>query len=620
MNEHNLRPGDVVGLVKLETDAHTLGISVIQQLLEDCGIKAVIGDEAISRAVSNLERQQFADELQYWLTSSRVTHLGFSCRLDPDLAVSSFSRLHKVLENHQLLAGQRHGCLSAIFFAGLPQACDAVRRNFGQRVSVFSGDESSIEALTRMGVHRDLIPLKIHENAAYDELRLSFGRELIRREQHTRIAAPGRPDYAESGTARDGLTARLRFARLNGRLPLMRAHAGPFLPKQRDAVRLMIQWMEDLSKTGFLDIISIGSSQLTQSRFGENWGGEPNGGGVPINRPEDFMAIATAARPMLVRAYSGTKDVPAYAEMLERTINIAWHALSLWWFCQLDGRGPLSLRENLEQHVAALNVAANTNKPVENNTAHHFAFRGADDVSSIVTAYLAARMSKKQGVRTYVLQNMLNVPRSTAGVQELAKSRVLLALVRKLQDSTFRVIYQPRAGLDYFSPDLEKAKAQLAASTALMYDVEPDRESSPEIIHVVSYSEAVRIADPSTIDDSVRITAAALKHYPEFRCEAGIDAIVSGEDVTRRTQQLWTQATALINAIESSIPDTYSPGGLYRILKDGFIAMPQLWGRRDEFERATRWKTRLINGGVKIVDDDGLPITLEERLALTSRS
>jgi hypothetical protein len=40
-----------------------------------------------------------------------------------------------------------------------------------------------------------------------------------------------------------------------------------------------------------------------------------------------------------------------------------------------------------------------------------------------------------------------------------------------------------------------KAKAQLAAVTAMMDDIEPQDEGSPQIIHVVSYSEAFRLAD-----------------------------------------------------------------------------------------------------------------------------
>ena len=104
------------------------------------------------------------------------------------------------------------------------------------------------------------------------------------------------------------------------------------------------------------------------------------------------------------------------------------------------------------------------------------------------------------------MQNMLNTPKYTIGLQDLAKGRTMLRLVRELEDENFSVHLQLRAGLDYFSPDLEKAKIQLACVTALMDDIEPDNENSPEIIHVVSYCEAVRLATPPVIVESIKIT------------------------------------------------------------------------------------------------------------------
>ena len=46
--------------------------------------------------------------------------------------------------------------------------------------------------------------------------------------------------------------------------------------------------------------------------------------------------------------------------------------------------------------------------------------------------------------------------RSTWGIQDIAKSRIVLKLVKELEDKDFRVIFQTRAGLDYFKPDIEK--------------------------------------------------------------------------------------------------------------------------------------------------------------------
>ena len=114
---------------------------------------------------------------------------------------------------------------------------------------------------------------------------------------------------------------------------------------------------------------------------------------------------------MLLRTYSGTKNVPELARIHEESINIAWHALSFWWFNQLDGRGPNSVKQNLEEHIETLKYIAETNKPFEPNIPHHFAFRGSDDLTYVLSAVLAARTAKKYGIRTFVLQVMLNTPR-----------------------------------------------------------------------------------------------------------------------------------------------------------------------------------------------------------------
>jgi len=126
-------------------------------------------------------------------------------------------------------------------------------------------------------------------------------------------------------------------------------------------------------------------------------------------------------------------------------------------------------------------------------------------VTYVVSGYIAARAAKAAGIRTLIVQNMMNTPRSTWAVQDLAKSRALLRLVRSLEGPGFTVILETRAGLDYLSADPLKAKGQLAAVTALMDDVEPHEAGSPGIIHVVSWTEAMCFADPAVIAESVQI-------------------------------------------------------------------------------------------------------------------
>jgi len=316
---------------------------------------------------------------------------------------------------------------------------------------------------------------------------------------------------------------------------------------------------------------------------------------------------------MLVRTYAGTHNVPELARIHEDSLNIAWHALSLWWFCLLDGRGPNTLDENIRQHIEALRYIATTGKPFEPNVPHHFAFRGADDVTCIASVALAAKLAKQMGIRHLVLQNMLNTPRWTWGIQDLAKARATLKIVRQLEDKYFSVTLQPRGGLDYFSHDLEKAKAQLAAVTALMDDIEPDDPTSPPMIHVVSYSEASHLADPPVINESIRITRHALVEYRRQKKNGNVENMSHNQEVQQRADHLFAEAQTLIKAMESAISDLYSPEGFYRVFQEGFLPVPYLWECRREFEKAVRWRTKALDGGVSLVDEDDRVITAAMR-------
>ena len=50
-----------------------------------------------------------------------------------------------------------------------------------------------------------------------------------------------------------------------------------------------------------------------------------------------------------------------------------------------------------------------------------------------------------------------------------------------------------------------------------MDDIDPNNEMSPEIIHVVSYSEALFLATPDILNDSIRITRTALNEYRRLK-------------------------------------------------------------------------------------------------------
>jgi hypothetical protein len=607
---------DCFGLARAAPDAHTLGIASIEQILKDAGYRAVTADTATCEAFGTPESPRSQAAVERWLDRNRITVLGFSYRLDPASGAAFFSHWVHNLKAKGLLAAQG-GRIRGLFFAGLPEACKLVKERIPEVAGAFCGDETPSEALRALGIDPRTLPEEIAGGVSYDEDRLSFGKDVVAKGEYLSIQPVPRGGYAEFGTARDTLAARLGHRAGHGLLPVVRAHVGPYLPDRQEAVKQFLDYCRQLAGTGFLNVLSIGTSQLTQSDFGQDWGDKPNGGGVPLNSEEEFAAVWRASRPMLVRSYAGTRNIPQLARMYDRTINNAWHALSLWWFCRIDGRGPYSVKENLQQHIETLRYVASTGKPFEPNVPHHFAFRGADDVTHVVSAVLAARLAKSLGVRCLVLQNMLNTPKHTWGVQDLAKSRATLTLARELEDDRFKVIWQPRGGLDYFSHDLDKAKAQLAAVTALMDDVEPGDSGSPPLIHVVSYSEGSHLADPAVVDESIKITRHALAEYRRLRARGQVDDMSKHPEVKTRTHELLSEARAVLEAVEAAIPDLYTASGFYQTFARGFLPVPYLWHCREEFAQAVRWPTRVVRGSVKVVNQKGMPIPVGERIQQT---
>ena len=602
----------IFGLVKTKIDVHTLGLTTIANLLEDCGYKVYISDSHLSEAIETVQNENSFSLIKKWIEEHKITNLGFSYRLDPLAAQEYFIRLIKQLKAHKVFR-EDGGTLKQIFFAGLPEACKKIKDILGDKIIVFPGDESPIESLTKLGVPSYRISSELTASSEYDNIRWTFAKELISSKIYTDYPVRDHLGYPTAGTLKDNFIDRLEYAKKKQSLPLIRAHVGPYNSNRIEAIKEFLSWEKDLAKSKYLDILSIGSSQLTQSNFGENWEGLPNGGGVPINSELEYVMIREAASPMLVRTYAGTKDVPSLAKMYERALNISWHALSFWWFSEIDGRGNNTVLDNLKEHIETIKFISSTKKPLEPNVPHHFSFRGADDITYIISGFLAAKTAKRYGIKHLILQNMLNTPKHTIGVQDLAKGRVMLKLIRELEDSTFNVHLQTRAGLDYFSPDIDKAKVQLAAVTALMDDLEPDNLNSPEIIHVVSYSEAVHLATPPVIKDSIQITLAALDTYRRKKSLGVIPNIKYDRDLLERCTELEEEVRESINILERNISNLYTPEGLFLLFEKGFFPVPSMLDSENKYPMATKWKTRLKKGGVRVVDDFGNIIKTPER-------
>lgn len=602
------------GLIKTSTDAHTLGINYIAENLKACGYDVLIGNREIEKALDEISNEQNAEKIITWINEHRITTLSISYRLDPENGLNIVGRLVHNLKKHSLFHFQG-GCLKKICFAGLPKTCELIKKQFNGLIITFKGGETLSETLKIMGVPNEKIPTSIKEGNKYDEDLMKYGLSIVNKQKYLNYNTVNKYDYPEYGSDKDSVINRIKNSKKKGFGPIIRVHAGPYNSQlnRKESVEEFIQWCKTLADSKLLDVLSIGSSQLTQSHFGENWDGLNNGGGVPINSEVEYYQIYTAAKPMLVRTYSGTKNVREMAEMYEKIINISWHALSLWWFNKLDGRGPNGLLENLVEHFEALEYIAQTGKPFEPNVPHHFAFRGSDDLTYIISGYLAVKAAKLKGVRSVIVQNMLNTPKTTWAIKDLAKSRAMMKLIRSLESPNFNVYLQTRAGLDYFSPNLVKAKIQLAAVTALMDDIEPDNPNSPEIIHVVSYSEASYLATPNVIQESIKITNYTLQNYREMKRQ-GINLVAKYEDeILQREKILIEKAKKVIESIEKNVINPYSPKGFYEIFKSGYLVTPYLWGEESEkFPNAKKWNTKVVEGAIEVTDNNGRLITVEQ--------
>jgi len=607
---------DTIGLAKTYFDAHTLGVSAIKELLTECGFKVIVANKEVSKAVSNPRNIHNSIIIEKWIKDNNITALGFSYRLNVDDAVLIFQKLTNQLESKKMLV-KDGGKLKSIWFAGLPEACNKIKYLY-KDVIVFYGDESFTDSLKMLGIDPLKAPKGFKDESSYKNTLDSFSKEIIDKEDYLSILPVDRSGYINFGTANDGLIDRINHGRNNNLPPVIRAHAGPYIENRHESVKQFIEWSRLLAHSGYLDVLSIGTSQLTQSKFGENWDNLPNGGGVGVNSPEEYERIYEAAKPMLVRTYAGTKNLRKQAEIHEKTLNIAWHALSLWWFSKIDGRGELNLIDNLTEHFETIKYIAQIGKPYEANVAHQFAFRSSDDISYVVSVFLAAKAAKKLGIKHFILHIMLNDPKHTSAINDLAKARATLNMVKALEDSNFKVFLQTRVGLSYLSHNIDKAKKQLASITALMDDIEPFNNQSPDIIHVVSYSEGNDLATPEIIDDSIKITLHSLNKYREYREKGWIDNMDENQDVKKRMLHLISEAKIVVNAIESTIKDTYTPQGFYDIFKMGFLPVPQLMYCREEFPEAVKWNTKLRNGSVDTYLA-GKIISAKERMNLIIR-
>ena len=602
---------DNFGFIKTNNDAHTLGLTNIGNLIKDCGLRVYYFDKDL--VFDSFQKMKDLKLFNSWLEKNKITHLGFSYRLDPNDALIFFEKIYVFLKQNEHIR-ENGGLIKKLYFAGLPSSSRMIKSKFKSLVSTFDGSETQFESLLKIGIDKKKIPDSIKKQDNYTICLRNISEKFINNKEYLYNSYPKILNYKQMGRKNDNVMIRLRNAIKSNSLPLIRAHVGSYNNNYEYAIKETLEWLNDLADSSILDIASIATSQLTQSHFQKNWNGLPNGGGIPLNSIDDLNLIYKSSRPMLLRAYSSTDEVLKNGKLFDKQLNMAWHALSFWWFNTLDGRGPNSLEKSLFNHFELLEWLANNNRIFEPNVPHHFAFRGSDDFTFILSGFLAAKAAKIRGVKVLILQSMLNTPKTTPGITDIIKNRTLYKLVKSLECDNFRILFQPRAGLDFFSPDINLSKIQLGQSTMLMDDIVHETNQSPEIIHVVSYSEGRFIASSKEIIESIKITKGILFEYRKLK-QAGFNPDgIDRDEIDFVVDQKIIIFNKIIKFLEDEVSDLYSPKGFYEIFKAGVLPVPYLWKERLDFENAVNYNVKLMNGSYQFVDMKSKPIDPFDRV------
>lgn len=388
--------------------------------------------------------------------------------------------------------------------------------------------------------------------------------------------------------------------------PLIRHHFG--LPTLEDT-RLGI---EKIAESQCLDVISLGIDQDAQENFFKPKRQDPRrkgAGGVPVRTREDYASLYASSRLgnfPLMRTYSGTDDFIPLAKMYVETIHNAWCAIPLFWFNQMDGRGPWQLEDSIREHQKVMSWYGEHDIPVELNEPHHWGMRDAPDVVYVVSAFLAAYNARAFGVKDYIAQYMFNSPPGTSDAMDLAKMLAIQQLIEPLASKEFRIWTQTRTGLLSYPLDLPAARAHLAASIYLQMAL------NPHIVHVVGHTEADHAATADDVIEACKMARRVIEN-----AVIGAPDMTQDERIQVRIDELIQEAVITLQAIRNishgNVQDPLiDPVTLNQAVALGILDAPQL--KNNPFAHG-EIKTRVINGTCSAVNSNGESISESDRLA-----
>lgn len=414
----------------------------------------------------------------------------------------------------------------------------------------------------------------------------------------------GQPDLAQAETTfPQSAIQRIQF---KSPYPLLRHHFG--LPTLEQTLR----GIEEIAAAKVLDVISLGIDQDAQENFFHPERQNPRrrgAGGVPVRSREDYRALYQATRRgnyPLLRTYSGTDDFIALAEMVTETIQNAWCAIPLFWFNKMDGRGPWDLEGSIRQHQQVMAWYGRRHTPVELNEPHHWGLRDAPDSVFVAAAYLSAYNARAFGVQDYIAQLMFNSPPGLSDAMDLAKMAAVLRLIEPLSGPEFRIWKQTRTGLLSYPLDAPAARAHLATSIYLQMALKPD------IVHVVSHTEAHHAATAEDVIEACKMARRAIENAVRGQLD-----LTSSPTIEARVGELVQDAQMILRAIAAlagdGVEDPWTdPETLTRAVTLGILDAPQL--QNNPYGRG-EIRSGIIGGACVSVRSDQTLFSEADRLA-----
>lgn len=529
----------------LANDPHTEGLHNASKIASLGGVQSII-------LPPSLDYEAFYNAIN----EHRPYFIGLSYRQNENVAVEE---LFKIINYFATIGLVKETDDVKIQFAGLPKTIEVLKDKIHElplKVYLCEASPIVLDRITETVDYFEIIQNREEIiNSIYEEL-VPKGIEIF---DQLADEAVRNDDYKNepplpipSTKACNDYITRIKEAEF----PVLRSHFG--IPHQ--TIIPTVEGIKELAEARVLDEISLGSSDLSQRYFGhpEMFEILKNDGGVPYKDYSDLVALYQASRygnfPGVKPYCHVTNLVEFVDQCLEAGMLKGVHqAVPLYWFNELDGRGPAIVRDSIKEHFAAVRKLAQCGIPVEMNDPNQWSSRLAHD-TVIVTSYaLISAVMTMCGVENMVLQMQLNKPKETGDYADLAKMSAGLEMARKIslgRKNPASIFRETRTGIESLSSDMNLAKWQLARSTFLQMCM------NPHIIHIVSYCEANYAAHPIDIIDSSKLIRRAVRIFRANQSD--IVKEVNSPIINDRKEYLINESSYLVNEIAKLNP-RYQP-------------------------------------------------------------